>query len=384
MFDTWISPALAAVVAGAALWGTMLAPLLMYQVRAYGGLSLSRAGGAAAVSIYGVALVAYTLLPTPGADSWCSTDHGGTMELDALHSIDDIRWAVSAYGPVGALTSFTVLQVAMNVVLFVPWGVLARRYFHMPFVLAVLSGAFASLAIELTQYSGGLTLVGCQYRVADIDDLIANSLGALIGAILAPLFLFWMPPARALAAERLRPRRVTGLRRAAAVLVDLTILWVVAFAVAHLFAGVSAVGSIGPSMWADRAGALLVGWLAVAVPTLGGSGRTWGQRMLWLRPAWHDGARAVRARAVTRAVVGAGLYAAAMAAAGMLTETGDLSEYVWVASYAWALLLLVWTAVDPGGGPLDRVTGAITVDVRGVAELEDDEPGVEPGAQSGD
>ncbi len=376
VFETWASPAVAAVITGGALWGVILAPLLLYQVRAYGGLSLIRAGGAAAVSIYGVALVAYTLLPTPGTDSWCATDRGGTFELDAFHSIDDIRWAVSYYGMPDALLSFTVLQVAMNVVLFIPWGILTRRYFNMPFVLAVLSGAFASFVIEMTQYSGGWSLVGCQYRVADIDDLLANTLGALIGAIIAPLLLFWMPPARRLSEGRLRPRPLSGLRRGAAVVLDLAILWATAL-LAFQVIGLVAPGGGTEADSASRHGlSFVVGGLVVLLPSLTRAGASWGERILWLRPERKGGGDLGRGRIVLRAVAGLGVYAALCATGSWLEGSAAASPYLVVVGHAFAGALVLWAAIDPRGGLPDLVTGTATVDERGQAEADGSEDDV--------
>ncbi|MDN4474216.1 VanZ family protein [Demequina zhanjiangensis] len=365
MFETWASPALAAVLAGAALWGVLLTPLLLYQVRAYGGLNYRRVFGAGLVSIYGVALVAYTLLPTPGAETWCSTDHEGAIELNASHSIGDIQWAVSRFGLIGSLTSFTVLQVVMNIVLFIPWGVFARRYFHMPFILAVLSGAFASLGIELAQYAGGWTFIGCQYRVADIDDLIANTLGALLGALIAPLVLSWMPAARRLTRERLDPREVSGLRRAASVVIDLVIVWGVALAVFQLVAWLAPVSGSDAAAAGRHALALGAGGLVALLPTLGGSGASIGERTLWLRPQTRTGTAPGRGRTVLRGLAGTGVYAGLAAWGSSVEGVGLGAEVIVVAAHAYGATLVLWAGIDPRGGLADAMTGCTTVDARG-------------------
>ncbi len=48
----------------------------------------------------------------------------------------------------------------------------------------------------------------CAYRLADVDDLITNTLGALIGALIAPLVLWFMPQRRELRAARDQSRPV--------------------------------------------------------------------------------------------------------------------------------------------------------------------------------
>ncbi|WP_159450123.1 VanZ family protein [Demequina sp. NBRC 110056] len=68
-----------------------------------------------------------------------------------------------------------------NVLLFVPLGLavggLVRGGFWARLVAATATGVVLSAAIELVQYTGG--------RVADIDDIILNGLGALVGGVVA-------------------------------------------------------------------------------------------------------------------------------------------------------------------------------------------------------
>lgn len=68
-----------------------------------------------------------------------------------------------------------------NVAFFVPFGVLAYILFstgHRPLTRATATGAALSLAIEASQYLFSLGRT-------DIDDLIFNTLGALVGAAIA-------------------------------------------------------------------------------------------------------------------------------------------------------------------------------------------------------
>ena len=90
----------------------------------------------------------------------------------------------------GILICFpSVLQVAFNVVLFVPFGVILRRYFNRSVLVTILLGAVTSLLIELTQLTGLWFFYPCAFRTADVDDLITNTLGTILGAVLAPVLL---------------------------------------------------------------------------------------------------------------------------------------------------------------------------------------------------
>ena len=75
------------------------------------------------------------------------------------------------------------LNLVGNIALFMPLGVaiacLAHGGFWARWALAIVSGLVLSAAIEVTQYSLG--------RVADIDDVILNTSGALAGGLVGAL-----------------------------------------------------------------------------------------------------------------------------------------------------------------------------------------------------
>lgn len=75
-----------------------------------------------------------------------------------------------------------MVNLVGNLALFVPIGFLVRFGHRWPvLVITVLGGAF-STAIELAQYVLG--------RAADIDDIVLNVTGTLLGSLAASLLLF--------------------------------------------------------------------------------------------------------------------------------------------------------------------------------------------------
>lgn len=88
-----------------------------------------------------------------------------------------------------ASLDFTRLEIIANVLVFVPVGILAfvllpRRLW----VLAVLAGPLLSIAIETAQ---GLAL---PHRAATVSDIVANSIGALLGVGVAALCTLLFAP----------------------------------------------------------------------------------------------------------------------------------------------------------------------------------------------
>jgi len=93
-----------------------------------------------------------------------------------------------AHRPVSTqILAVIVMPIIANVLLFIPWGFLTfislytlDRPTMQTYVLTILGGLSFSLAIEAWQYF-------LPTRVADVNDVIWNTTGAALGAILGHL-----------------------------------------------------------------------------------------------------------------------------------------------------------------------------------------------------
>ncbi len=90
--------------------------------------------------------------------------------------------------PLIGLSAQDIQTSLLNILLFIPFG------FGLPFVIdfrmrkVVVFGAIISIFIELSQFMTGM-LAKITFRIADINDLIFNTLGVTIGYILFIGFL---------------------------------------------------------------------------------------------------------------------------------------------------------------------------------------------------
>ena len=159
----------------------LFVPFVAISYRRRGRLTLGRSMLWAALLVYFLAIWTYTLLPLPDPAGIRCT---GT-QLDLLEFVADIREAIAGGRP---LADPGVLQLALNVLLFVPLGFFVRILGGRGVVVAFVVGAGLSLFIELTQLTGVWGIYPCAYRVFDVDDLLTNTLGAVGGAVLALLF----------------------------------------------------------------------------------------------------------------------------------------------------------------------------------------------------
>jgi glycopeptide antibiotics resistance protein len=322
--DVWTWPAEIGVLFGVLLFVVLLVPILAIQVRRYGAISLVRLIGAAALAIYGTALLAYTLLPLPGGDlaAWCAQHGHEGAQLRPGQIFADIRERTAGLSLGATVRDISVLQGVFNVVLFVPWGILVRRYLGWGLLASAASALAASLLIETTQLTGIFGLIPCSYRLADVDDLVTNTVGGVLGALVAPWVLRWMPGARTLTAARGVPRPVTVWRRWLGMAVDaaaygglsfvLSITWgLVTYLTTGLAASDTAVSWLVTSV---------LPWLAVFLyPLVTGAGESLGQRTVWLAVVPDgDGARLSARARVRRGLAGGALW-------GLLQVLADAS-----------------------------------------------------------
>jgi len=340
--------AVLAVVGGIVLFALFVAPVLIIQFRRYGRLSSLRLLGAVALAVYGVALVAYTLFPLPvDTGKQCIPP----VQLIPFHFIADVARETAGESPLRVITSSAVLQFVFNIALFVPGGVIVRRFFSRGVLAATLSGLAVSLLVESTQYTGIWGLYGCAFRLADVDDLIANTTGALVGALIAPLVLWWMPRESELRPRRLEPRPVTVRRRWIGMIVDWGLVTLSGLVIGIVAVGVPrTLGAVVPPWLEATLTVALPGIAVFLLPALRGSGATLGQSAVWLQPHWGDRAPTL-ARRLGRVSIPLG-WVALLTAGSVVPDSGLLSPSLFAGLLATAEVVAVGLTRGRGLGSL--------------------------------
>lgn len=92
-----------------------------------------------------------------------------------------------------AVRQGVVLEPVFNILLLVPFGVYLRYYYKCSLKKVLLASFLLSLFFELTQLSGLYFIYPRPYRLADVNDLITNTLGGVIGYALTPMITFLFP-----------------------------------------------------------------------------------------------------------------------------------------------------------------------------------------------
>ncbi|TDD57264.1 VanZ family protein [Nonomuraea terrae] len=365
-------PALPALLGGALLAVILFVPFVFHSYRRRGEVGFGPALLAFGFLVYGFALVAYTLFPVPRVDgAWCAANTAMSHpQLDPLRFLDDIAREQRTPGLRGLPANPAVQQVVFNVALFVPLGAYIRHYFRRGVVTAVLAGAAVSLLIEVTQVTGDWFLFPCPYRLFDVDDLLANGLGAGVGVLFAPLLHLLYGRHAALSPEAARP--VTARRRLLGMLVDLAAVFLLGGVLTAALDLVLRYGfDVRPAElpWTAVAHSALdpglPALLLLALPSLGRSRATLGQHAVRLRRTRPDGARP-GARIVPALLSGGFGYCLLIGLAPFAPAAGGLANLLLLATLILALprphrglsgLVAGLTVTDsrPGGGERGEV-----------------------------
>lgn len=125
------------------------------------------------------------------------------------------------------------LTTLFNLFLTMPFGMYLRYYFRCGWKRALVYSLLLSLFFELTQLSGLYFIYSGSYRLFDVDDLIVNTCGSMIGFVLARIAMRFLPSREELDRESfVRGRRVSLLRRIVAFIYDeiaYAVLFIVVF-----------------------------------------------------------------------------------------------------------------------------------------------------------
>ena len=212
-------------------------PYVVYQYHKYGSFLVLRACVVYSFILYMTCAYFLTILPLPSMAAVAEYTTP-TMDLVPFAAWHDF-WAntslvisdPSTY--LGALREQVFYEPFFNILLLLPLGVYLRYYFKRSWLQTILIGFCVSLSFELIQLSALFGIYPRPYRLFQVDDLINNTFGALLGFWLTPMFSFFLP-----SRERMdevsyrRGKKVSFMRRFVAFAFD----WAVLAGIIHLLA----------------------------------------------------------------------------------------------------------------------------------------------------
>lgn len=158
-------------------------PILAYLYHRDGRLRFPTALAAYLSVLYVAGLGCFTLYPLPSGDAGPGITYGIPPQFDPLNFIHDIQK--------DGLRA--VLQLLFNVALFMPLGFLAKVLYRMGWLPTFAVSLTATCLIETAQLTGLFGLYPYAYRTFEVDDIICNALGGMLGWLLGCLFAKALP-----------------------------------------------------------------------------------------------------------------------------------------------------------------------------------------------
>ncbi len=206
----WGVHAATAVLLFAFVAPLLLVPMVGLVYHRYARLAPLPSLGVAAAIFYALTLLAVTILPLPADQAAACSHPGAGWHLVPFRAFAEAWTVAGKVGPVAFLTSWTFLQLVMNVVLLIPLGLLVGWRSSRPVWVAAAGGLATSLTIEMAQGSGLFGLYDCAYRYAEFDDILTNTAGAVIGWFIGRAIARRIPwPTRFAAEQEPEPGRET-------------------------------------------------------------------------------------------------------------------------------------------------------------------------------
>ena len=311
-----------------------------------------------AFMLYLIAVPMYTLLPAgQDIERICALGTSPKPRLDAFRFVGDLLWAARTMTPRQFVASSLVQQIVLNVILFVPLGIFLRTLNRLPAWAVIGTGFGLSLLIETTQLTGNWGLSPCAYRQFDVDDVILNTSGTILGVMLAPV-LDIFPGVRLRASERMRARPVTRKRRLVQLFCDwmiFTLASQVGSALAVLVLDGVKIGGRGPEASAVTT-ALAGVALFIAIPLVT-HGETLGERIVLISVKTRQGRDPGMGRILVKAFAGWMPFVALAAMA--------MDGYLWahLPNLVWIGFSLLYTIRHPEGFSM-RLSGLRRFDDR--------------------
>lgn len=172
-------------------------PYIIYNYHKYGSFLSVRITIVYSFILYLICAYALVILPLPSMSAVAEM-MSPTTQLIPFQFVEDILITTSfSIGDpstyLRTLNSPTVYQVLFNVAMCIPFGMYLRYYFKCSFKKTIILTFLLSLFFELTQLSGLYFIYPRGYRIFDVDDLMINTLGGIIGYALMTPFMKVLP-----------------------------------------------------------------------------------------------------------------------------------------------------------------------------------------------
>lgn len=225
--SNYISPIFSGIIVSLLIIYLSIIPVMIYQYRKYNGVLVKRNIVMFSFVVYMLTAWFMTILPLPSFDTVMNMKNIEPNLIPFKFIQDFIQksgFVISSPRTwLHAIKSPSFYTVAFNVLLTYPFGIYLRKYFKLSLGKTILCGVLLSLFYEITQYTGLYGIYPKAYRLADIDDVIVNTLGTTLGYLTTPIVGRLLPKLESSKDKKISAK-ASLIRRGIALIVDFIIL----------------------------------------------------------------------------------------------------------------------------------------------------------------
>ena len=168
-------------------------PYLLLQYHKYGSVPLIRSSIVYTFILYLLTAYFLVILPLPSKEEVSMMPTKVPQLIPFTFIGDFIETFKESSGVLSFLKSPIVYTTLFNIAITIPFGVYLRYYFKKKWYTTIIYTFLLSLYFEITQLTGLYGLYPKAYRLFDVDDLIVNTLGGLIGYLITPIVTIFLP-----------------------------------------------------------------------------------------------------------------------------------------------------------------------------------------------
>ena len=210
-------------------------PYLLLQYHKYGSVPLIRSSIVYTFILYLLTAYFLVILPLPSKEEVLMMP----TKIPQLIPFDFIGDFVEAFKETSGVLSFLkspiVYTTLFNIAITIPFGIYLRYYFKKKWYTTIIYTFLLSLYFEITQLTGLYGLYPKAYRLFDVDDLIINTLGGLIGYLITPIVTIFLPDRDKIDKLSYKRGKVVSIyRRFLAFLIDIFIFATIMFIILAL------------------------------------------------------------------------------------------------------------------------------------------------------
>ncbi len=193
-------------------------PFILHQYHKYGSINKLRVFIIYSFILYLLVMYFLVILPLPSREEVANMTER-TIQLIPFSFIGDIARETnfsiadpSTY--LSTLSHPSVYTFIFNIVMTIPFGMYLRYYYKCSLKKTFLFTLLLSLFFEFTQLTGLYGIYPRPYRLCDIDDLITNTLGGVLGYLIMGIVDDFLPTRQKIDEETFEEgKKVSGFRR---------------------------------------------------------------------------------------------------------------------------------------------------------------------------